>query len=110
MSRFHQRLREHMQDPEFASGYWEMDSELQLIQAIDTIRQREGLTTEELARRMDRERAFLSRLFNAEHPNPTIDTFTALLKALNVTAEVHLRHAQEGEPPLKVSVDEKVSA
>jgi hypothetical protein len=45
------------------------------------------------------------RLFNAEYPNPTLDTFTALLKALDITAEIRLRRAHEGDPPITVEVD-----
>jgi len=29
MSRFDQRLKQRLQNPEFAAGYWEMDGELQ---------------------------------------------------------------------------------
>jgi transcriptional regulator with XRE-family HTH domain len=50
-------------------------------------------------------RAAISRLLNAERPNPTLDTFNALLRALHVTAEIRLRPAQEGEPPITVAVD-----
>lgn len=56
MSRFHQRLRQHMQNPEFAAGYQDMDSEIQLIQALDTLRERAHLSAEELAQRMGRQR------------------------------------------------------
>ena len=104
MSRFHQRLRQHMQNPEFAAGYQEMDSEIQLIQALDALREQAHLSTEELAQRMGRQRATVSRLLNADHPNPTLDTLTDMLVALGITAEVHLRPRQAGEAPFKVAL------
>ena len=104
MSRFHQRLRQRMQDPEFAAGYQEMDSEVQLIQALDVLRKQAHLSTEELAQRMGRQQATVSRLLNADHSNPTLDTLTDMLIALGVTAEIYLRPSQEGEAPLKVAL------
>jgi transcriptional regulator with XRE-family HTH domain len=110
MSRYEQRKRRRLRDPAVATGYWEMDSELQLIDALDAVRQHEGITIEELARRMesshpDSQRVVLSRLFNAEQPNPTLETLTRLLHAMNITAVIHLRRAGEGEPPIRVDVD-----
>jgi transcriptional regulator with XRE-family HTH domain len=105
MSRFHQRLRQRMRDPEFASAYWEMDGELKLMRAIEDTRQQLQLTQDELARRMGTQREAVTRLLNAERPNPKLDTLTKLFAALGITAEVHLRRSLEGEPPLTVEVD-----
>ena len=102
MSRFQQRLQERLRDPAFAAGYQEMESELQLVQALDLLREQAHLSTEELAARMGRQRTAVSRLFNAARPNPTLETITGLLRALGVTAEVRLRPSHEGEPPIKV--------
>jgi transcriptional regulator with XRE-family HTH domain len=107
MSRFHQRLQQRLRDPEFAVGYQEMDSELQLLSAIDTLRERAHISTEELARRMGRSRPTVSRLFNAAQANPTLDTIMTLLTAMNLTAEVTLRPARSGEQPLKVAIRDK---
>lgn len=104
MSRFHQRLRQRLRDPEFAAGYEEMESELQLVEALNLLRERANLSTEELAQRMGRQRAAVSRLFNASHANPTLETLTDLLRALGVTAEIHLRPAHEGEAPIQVEM------
>jgi transcriptional regulator with XRE-family HTH domain len=105
MSRYHQRRRKFLENAEIAAGYAEMDSELKLIEAIDAIREQEGVTIDELARRMDRHREAISRLMNAAYPNPTLDTFTSLLKALDLTAEIHLRRSVEGELPITVKRD-----
>lgn len=109
MSRFEQRKRELLKNPEIAAGYWEMDSELQLIEALNAVREQMHLTTEELARRMGRHREAVSRLFNAEHPNPTLDTFSDLLKALGITAEIHLRPSRGDEPAMRVDVADLVA-
>lgn len=105
MSRFHQRLRKRMQDPEFAAAYWEMDAELKFIQAIEEVRKQLQLSQAELAQRMGTQREAVTRLFNAEHPNPKLDTLTSMFAALGITAEVQLRRAHEGESPLTVKVD-----
>lgn len=105
MSRYRQRRAKSLQNPEVAAGYWEMDSELKLVKALDLVREREGMTKEEMARRMQRQRVAISRLFNAERSNPTLETLHAALRALDLTAEVHLRRAREGDPPMTVKVD-----
>jgi transcriptional regulator with XRE-family HTH domain len=104
MSRFHQRLRQRLRDPEFAAGYEEMGSELQLVEALNLLREQANLSTEELAQRMGRQRTAVSRLFNASRANPTLDTLSDLLRALGVTAEIHLRPAEEGEPPIQIEM------
>ncbi|MGH2517928.1 MAG: helix-turn-helix domain-containing protein [Ktedonobacterales bacterium] len=105
MSRFHQRLRQRLRNPEFAAAYWEMDSELQLMQAIEDMRKQLQLTQDEFAKRMGTQREAVTRLLNAEHPNPKLETLTKMFAALGVTAEVHLRRAHEGEAPLTINVD-----
>lgn len=104
MSRFHQRLRQRLRDPEFAAGYEEMDSELRLVEALNLLREQAHLSTEELAQRMGRQRTAVSRLFNAARSNPTLDTLTDLLRAMGITAEVHLRPAREGESAIQIQM------
>lgn len=106
MTRFHQRLQQRLRDPEFAAGYQEMDGELQLIEAINMLREQSCMSMEELARRMGRSRPAVSRLFNVARPNPTLDTFIDLLSALGLTAEVTLRPSHEGDRALKVAIKE----
>jgi hypothetical protein len=73
MSRFHQRRQERLRDPEFAAGYQEMESELQLVEALNMLREQAHLSTEELAARMGRQRTAVSRLFNASRPRATCE-------------------------------------
>jgi transcriptional regulator with XRE-family HTH domain len=104
MGRFENRLQRRMQNPKFAEGYWEMDSEVQLMQALDEVRRQMDLSTAELAQRMGRHRETVSRLLHAEHANPTLDTLTDMLKAMHLRADVTLRPATENESPLAITV------
>ena len=105
MSRFEERAREALQDPEVAAAYWETDAQLQVVRALDALREQAHLTTEDLAQRMGRHRSAVARLLNRPDPNPRLDTLIALFAALGVTAELRIRRAGEGEPPLQVVVD-----
>ncbi|HEV7128412.1 MAG TPA: hypothetical protein VGN32_13360 [Ktedonobacterales bacterium] len=50
MSRFEQKAEGHLRNPEVADGYWEMESGLQLMRALEALREQQHLTYEELAR------------------------------------------------------------
>lgn len=104
MSRFHQRLRKRMENPEFADGYREMAAELELVRRLDEARERLNISKKELAERMGKRREVVSRLFNAEDANPTLETLLELLTALGVTADITLRQAVEDEEPLRVTM------
>ncbi len=105
MTRFEQRLHKWLQNDEFADGYREMDAELELMQAIDTIRKQQHMSQEQLAHIMGKKREAITRLFSTEDINPTLNTLVELLAALNVTADITLRRSQEGEGPIKVEME-----
>ena len=107
MNRFEQRLGKRLQNPEVAAGYREMGVELALMQALDTIRKQQHLSQEQLAARMGKKREAISRLFSADDINPTFSTLIELLSALNLTADITIRQAEEGEEPIKVAVELK---
>jgi transcriptional regulator with XRE-family HTH domain len=102
MNRFEQRLSKRLQQKEIAEGYREMGAELELLHALDSIRKQQHMSQETLAALMGRKREAISRLFSAEDSNPTLETLLELLSALNVTADIILRQAKEGEGPIKV--------
>ena len=106
MSRFEQRLKQRMQDPEFATGFWEMDVAFQLMDAFEEVRQRQHITRQELAERMGRKREAISRLFTIDDPNPTLSTIIELLTALHLTADITLRPSAEGERPVNIHIAE----
>ena len=105
MNRFEQRLRRRLQNEEFARGYQEMGAELELMHAIDEIRKQRRMTQEELATLMGKKREAISRLLSSDEVNPTLSTFIELLSALNLTADITIRQAREGEGPIKVAME-----
>lgn len=106
MSRFEQRLRKDLEDPEVARGYWEMDVEFQLMDAFEEIRRQQHITHQELAERMGRKREAIARLFTIDDPNPTLNTIIDLLTALHLTADITLRPSAEGEGPVNIRIAE----
>ncbi len=107
MNRYEQRRRIRLQDPEVAAGYREMGVELQLMQALDIILKKRHLSQEQLAARMGTKREAISRLFSSDDINPILNTLIEMLSALNLTADITIRQAEEGEEPIKVVVELK---
>ncbi|HEY7348342.1 MAG TPA: helix-turn-helix transcriptional regulator [Ktedonobacterales bacterium] len=101
MSRFHQRLRKDLEDPEVAADFYQATAEIALMQALEEARKSFHLTEKELAARMGTQREAITRLFNAEHANPTLSTITSLLSALGLHAEITLRPAFPDEAPIE---------
>lgn len=106
MSRFEQRLRKALEDPETASGFWEMDATLQMMHAFEEIRRQQHITQQELAERMGRKREAIARLFTIDDPNPTLSTIIDLLTALHLTADITLRPSAEGEGSVNIHIAE----
>ena len=105
MDRYEQRRRIRLQNPEVGAGYREMGVELELMQALDAIRKQQHISQEQLAARIGKNQQALSRLFSADDINPTLNTLIELLSALNLTADITIRQAGEGEEPIKVAVE-----
>src|SRR5579875_89837 len=105
MDRYEQRRRKLLEDTEVAAGYREMGLELQLMQALDAIRKHQHISQEQPAARMGTKREVISRLFTSDDINPTLNTLVELLDALNLTADITIRHAEERKEPIKVAVD-----
>jgi len=104
VNRFEQRSQQRLQNPEFASGYREMEVELQLMHAFEEVRQRYHITQQELAERMGRKREAIARLLTIDDPNPTLNTIVDLLSALHLTADITLRQREEGEGAVKIHI------
>jgi transcriptional regulator with XRE-family HTH domain len=103
-NKFEQRLQKHLCDPEFAEGYREMTSEIQLLKAIEEIRAAQHISKEALANKMGTKREVVSRILNDYSSNPTLETLMELLSAMGITADITLRPSREGEEPIKVTV------
>lgn len=54
---------------------------------------------------MEKKREAVSRLLSSDDINPTLDTVIELLSALNLTADITIRQADEGEGPLNVAME-----
>ncbi len=105
MNRYEQRRQKRLQNPEVAAGYREMAAEMELMLAIDEARKQQHLSQEELATRMGKKREAVTRLLSAYQVNPTIETLIEMLTALDLTADITLRPAREGEAPMKVVLE-----
>ena len=105
MNRFEQRLRKQLQNEEIAAGYREMDAELELMHAIDRVCKHQHMSQEQLATLMGKKREAISRLLSSDDANPTLSTFIELLSALNLTADITLRQARQGESPIRVAME-----
>ncbi|MDQ6643869.1 MAG: helix-turn-helix transcriptional regulator [Chloroflexota bacterium] len=100
MSRFHQHLREDLKNPEFAVAFYDMSVDIALLQVLEEARKALNVSEKELAKRMGIQRSTVTRLFNASHPNPTLDTITDILRALGLQAEIKISPA----PPEDASI------
>jgi transcriptional regulator with XRE-family HTH domain len=105
MNRFEQRLQKRLQNEEVAAGYREMAAELELMRAIDEVRKQLDMSQEQLARRMGKKREAVTRLLSSDDVNPTLDTIIELLSALQLTADITLRQAREGEGPIRIATE-----
>ena len=105
MNTYEQRRQKRLQNPEVAAGYRAMAAEMELMRLLDEVRKEQHLSQEELAARIGRKREAISRLFSADDINPTLGTLIELLAALDLTADITLRHTKEGEGPIKVVLE-----
>jgi transcriptional regulator with XRE-family HTH domain len=103
MTRYEQRRKKLLQNKEVAAGYQEMAAELEIMHALDDIRKQLDMSQEQLATRMGKKRESVTRLLSADDINPTLNTIIELLSALNLTADITLRQAREGEGPIRVA-------
>jgi transcriptional regulator with XRE-family HTH domain len=101
MNRYEQRRAAALKNSRVAAGYQEMDAKMALLQTLDEARRSLHITQEELAERMGKQRAVIARLLSSQDANPTLDTFTELLRALGLKAEVTLRPASPDEAPIQ---------
>ena len=65
-----------------------MSADIALLQVLEEARKALNVSEKELAERMGVQRSTVTRLFNASHPNPTLDTISNILRALGLQAEI----------------------
>ena len=88
----HQEVLSHLlKKPGFRQGYEEERDKLRLVEALVTLRQRQGLTQVALAKRLKVSQPFIAKLEQAETHNFTLDTLLKVVEALNGELVVKIR-------------------
>ncbi len=88
----HQAVLGHLlKKPGFRQGYEEELDKLRLVDALVTLRQRQGLTQASLAKRLKVSQPFIAKLERAETHNFTLDTLLKVVEALNGELVIKIR-------------------
>ena len=88
----HQEVLGHLlKKPSFRQGYEEELDKLRLVDALVTLRQRQGLTQAALAKRLKVSQPFIAKLERAETHNFTLDTLLRIVEALNGELVIKIR-------------------
>ena len=87
-------LKERLQDPAFATAYYEMEPEFQAAREVIRLRLDKGLTQKELAGRIGTQQASISRLERASY-KPNLGFLQRVAEALD--ARVEIRFVPKGQ-------------
>jgi predicted XRE-type DNA-binding protein len=107
MSRFTQRAKKRLANPDVRAGYEEADAEIQLLDALDHARAFLGVSQQQLAEWLGRSQPAVSQFFNAE-AGVTIERFVEYLKALHLQARIAIVQAPPHGPT--VVVENRIAA
>lgn len=108
---FEEFLDSQLTDPEFRAGFERKLAKVrgiaEVLNVIETVRERENIPKAEVARRMERKPEAISRLLRGEGANPTLETLVDLIDAIGLELDIRIRR-QPARPngsytPLKVS-------
>lgn len=88
--KFKDYLKKELKDPEFKLAFDEEEIYASLAIQIAKIREKEGLTQRELARRLHTTQQTVSRLENIHNKSYSLQTLIKLSHALNKRLEVNL--------------------
>ena len=80
-----------LKQPGFRQGYEEELDKLRLVDALVALRQRQGLTQTDLAKRLKVSQPFIAKLERAETHNFTLDTLINVVEALNGELVIKIR-------------------
>lgn len=105
MNKYEQRRLKRLQNPEFAAGYRAMEAELQLVHAIEAVTEHQHVSREDLAEDIGSMQEFVAQIFSFEERSSAIGNLIELFSALNITADITLRQAKEGESPIHVATE-----
>jgi DNA-binding XRE family transcriptional regulator len=84
---FQEYLDEQLRDPEFAKRYRELEPARHIAQQVIMLRQKEGITQAELAKRVGTQQSAISRLENASSV-PSLSFVQRVAEALG--ADIHV--------------------
>ena len=89
-------LKPLLKNKRFRKGYEEALEKLRIVDALIRLRERQGLTQSELARRIGVSQPFIAKLESGEAHNFSLETLVKLAVALNSELEVrfHLHSAK----------------
>ena len=85
---FQSRLREDMKDPEFKKHYQEESQALKLALRIAELRDRKGLSQQELAKLMGTSQQAISRLESGEYDGFTLKTLEKIAEATGMRVNI----------------------
>ena len=85
---FQSRLREDMKDPEFRKYYQEERQALKLAMQIAELRERKGLSQQELAKLMGTSQQAISRIESGEYEGFTLKTLEKIAEATGMRVKI----------------------
>ena len=91
---FRDFLIEELKDPLFRKAYEEADLPVRLAIEIAKLREREGLTQADVARKLGTTQQVISRIEKCNQNNLTVGTLQKIAKALNAT--LHVEFVRDG--------------
>lgn len=88
--RFKDRLKEDLKDPEFKKAFEEEEIYASIAITLAKIREKQGLTQKELARRMHTTQQTVSRLENPQNKSYSLGTLIKIARVFHKKVKIHL--------------------
>ena len=88
---FRDRLKEDLKNPKFKQAFDAEDLPARLAVKIAELRQKQGLSQAELARRLGAKQQLIARIESLDHTNMTLSTLQKIAQALHKRLVVDLR-------------------
>ena len=85
---FHSRLREDLKDPEFKAHYQEERQALKLAMKIATLREKKGLSQQQMAKLMGTSQQAVSRIESGEYEGFTLKTLEKIAEATGTKVKI----------------------
>ena len=85
---FRSRLREDLRDPEFKAHYQEERQALKLAMKIAKLREKKGLSQQQMAKRMGTSQQAVSRIESGEYEGFTLKTLEKIAEATGTKVKI----------------------